>query len=74
MDYVNEEGIIVGNVHKEDALKVAHYSVLMTLGYMEGFFNLIGVNIREKYTKIFDDFDILCTNYYNFIGEIKTND
>lgn len=74
MDYVNEEGIIVGNVHKEDALKVAHHSVLMTLGYMEGFFNLIGVNIREKYTKIFEDFDILCTNYYNFIGEIKTND
>ena len=73
MDYVNEEGIIVGNIHKEDTLKVTHHSVFMTLGYMEGFFNLIGINIREKYAKLFDDFDILCTNYYKFIGKIETN-
>lgn len=73
MDYIDENGVIVGNVHKEDTVKVAHNSVFMSLGYMEVFFNLIDINISEKYTKIFDDFKILCTNYYNFMKEFNTN-
>ena len=74
MDYIDANGVIVGNAHKNNTLTVVHHSVLITLGYIEAFFQLIGINLQEKYTKIFDDFDILCTNYYNFMGELNTND
>ena len=74
MDYINEAGVIVGNTHKEDALQVVHYTILMILGYIELFYRLIDIDIQKVYPKIFNDFKILCTNYYNFMGEFKSND
>ncbi len=74
IDYINEEGIIVGNTHKEDTLQVVHYTILITLGYIELFYRLIDIDIQKVHPKIFNDFKTLCTNYYNFMGEFKTND
>lgn len=71
MDYMNDDGVIVGNNRLEESLEITHKCLFLVLGYVEIFYELIDINIKEKYPKIYEKFDTISDNYHKIMRGIN---
>ena len=71
MNYMSDEGVIVGNNRFEESLEITHKCILLTLGYMEMFYKLIDINIKDKYLTSYEKFENISDNYHKIMEDIN---
>ena len=68
MQYLNNEGVFVGNLRLEESLELVSKTLFYLFAYFELFWNEINLNFKDTYNDIFQEFISLRERYFD-LGE-----